>query len=50
MRIRLLGQGSPMKLVKNSWECGISKRAEEAQRKQTGQGCPKESQKGHRSP
>ena len=38
--------------VSNSpWECKVSKKDEEAQRKQTGQGCPREKkQKGHRSP
>ena len=50
MRIRLLDQGSPMKLFKSPWECGISKWVEEVQRKQTGRGCPKENPKGHRSP
>ena len=38
-----------MKLVKSPWECGISKQAKEAQRKQSGRGCPKGSPKGHRS-
>ena len=35
-----------MKLVRSPWEYGISKWAEETQRKQTGRGRPK----GHRSP
>ena len=43
---KVIGPGSPMKLVKSSWECGISKQTEEAQRKQSSRGCPK----GHRSP
>ena len=33
---------------KSSWECRISKRVKEAQRKQMGQGCPIEKQKGHK--
>ena len=33
--------------VSNSlWECRVSKRDEEAQRKQTGQGCSREKTKG----
>ena len=39
-----------MKLVKSPWECGISKRAEEAQKKQSGHGCPKEKPKGTQEP
>ena len=42
--------GKPNEVSNNSWECRVSKRDEEAQKKQMGQGCPKEKQKGHRSP
>ena len=37
-----------MKSVKNPWEHKVSKRAEEAQDKQMGQGCPRE--KGTQEP
>ena len=47
---KVIGPRKPNEVSKNPWECRISKRAKEAQRKQMGQGCPKERQKGYRSP
>ena len=45
-----IGSGKPNEVSKSPWEYGFSKRDKEAQRKQMGQGCPREKQKGHRSP
>ena len=47
---KVIGPGKPNEVNKSPWECRVSKRAKEAQRKQVGQGCPRERQKGHRSP
>ena len=47
---KVIESGKPNEVSKNPWECRVSKRAEEVQRKQMGQECPREKQKGHRSP
>ena len=47
---KIIGPGKSNEVSKSPWECRVSKRAKEAQRKQMGQGCPIEKQKGHRSP
>ena len=47
---KVIGPRKPNEVSKSPWECRISKKAKEAQRKQVGQGCPREKQKGHRSP
>ena len=47
---KVIGLGKPNKVSKSPWECRISKRAKEAQKKQMDQGCLRERQKGHRSP
>ena len=47
---KVIGPEKPNEVSKSSWECRISKKAKEAQRKQMGQGHPREKQKGHRSP
>ena len=47
---KIIGSGKPNEVSKSLWECRISKMAKEAQRKQMGQGCLRERQKGHRSP
>ena len=48
----VIGSGKSNKVSNGPWECRVSKRDEEAQRKQTGKGClrEKKKQKGHRSP
>ena len=46
---KVIGPSKPIEVSKNPWECRISKRVKEAQRKQAGQGCSRERQKGHRS-
>ena len=46
----IIGPGKPNEVSKSPWGCRISKSDKEAQRKQMGQGCPREKQKGHRSP
>ena len=44
----VIGPGKPNEVSNNPWECRVSKRDKEAQKKQTGQGCPREKkQKGH---
>ena len=43
-----MGRGKLNKVSKNPWEYKVSKRAEKAQGKQMGQGCPKE--KGTQEP
>ena len=42
--------GTPNEVSNSPWECRVSKRDEEAQRKQMGQGCPREKQKGTQEP
>ena len=46
----VIGSGKSNEVSNSSWECRVSKRNEEAQRKQTGQGCPREKQKGTQEP
>ena len=46
----VIGPKKSNEVSKNSWECRVSKRDEEAQMKQMGQGCPREKQEGHMSP
>ena len=46
---KVIGPGKPNEVSKSPWECRVSKRAKEAQRKQVSQGGPRERQKGHRS-
>ena len=41
----VIGLGKPNEVSNSPWECRVSKRDEEAQRKQTGQGCPREKNK-----
>ena len=43
MRDNVIGPGKPKEFSKSPWECKVKKRAEEAQGKQTGPGCPRES-------
>ena len=43
---KVIGLGKPDEVSKSPWECRVSKRDKEAQRKQMGQGCQKERQKG----
>ena len=38
----VIGPGKPNEVSKSPWEYKVSKRAEEAQGKQIGQGCPRE--------
>ena len=47
-----IGLGKPNEISNSPWECRVSKRSEEAQRKQMGKGClrEKKKQKRHRSP
>ena len=46
----VIGLGKSNEVSNSPWECRVSKRDKEAQRKQMGQGCLREKQKGHRSP
>ena len=46
----IIGPGKPNEVSKNPWECRVSKRDKEFQRKRMGQGCLREKQKGHGSP
>ena len=46
---KVIGPEKSNEVSKSPWECRVSKRAKEAQRKQVGQGCPRERQNGHRS-
>ena len=48
----VIGPGKSNKVSNSPWECRVSKRNEEAQRKQMGKGClrEKKKQKRHRSP
>ena len=45
-----IGLGKPNEVSKSPWECKISKRVKEVQRKQMGQGCPRERQKWTQEP
>ena len=38
----VIGLEKPNEVSNSSWECRVSKRDEEAQRNQMGQGCPRE--------
>ena len=46
----VIGPRKSNEVSNNPWECRVSKRDEEAQRKQTGQGCPREKKKRDTSP
>ena len=46
---KVIGLGKPNEISKIPWECKVSKRAKEVQRKQMGQGSLREKQKGHKS-
>ena len=46
----VIGLGKPIKVSNSPQKCRVSKRDEEAQRKQTGQGCPREKTKGTQEP
>ena len=49
----VIGPGKSNEVSNSPWEYRVSKRDEEAKRKQMSQGCPRErkkKQKGHRSP
>ena len=41
----VIGLGKSNEVSNSPWECRVSKRDEKAQRKQTGQGCPRERKK-----
>ena len=41
----VIGPGKSNEVSNGPWECRVSKRDEEAQRKQMGQGCPREKNK-----
>ena len=47
---KVIRPGKPNEVSKSLWECRVSKRDEEAQRKQMSQGCPREKQKGTHEP
>ena len=46
----VIGLGKPIKVSNSPQKCRVSKRDEEAQRKQMGQGCPREKTKGTQEP
>ena len=46
----VIGLGKPIKVSNSPRKCRVSKRDEEAQRKQMSQGCPREKQKGTHEP
>ena len=46
----VIGTGKPNEVSNSSWECKVSKRDKEAQRKQMGQGCPREKEKRTQKP
>ena len=46
----VIGPRKPNEVRNSPRKCKVSKRDEEAQRKQMGQGCPREKQEGHMSP
>ena len=43
--IEVIGLGKSSEVSNSPWECRVSKKDEEVQRKQTGQGCPREKNK-----
>ena len=47
---KIIGSRKSNEVSNSLWECRVSKRDEEAQRKQTGQGCPREKTKGTQGP
>ena len=46
----VIGPRKSNEVSNNPWECRVSKRDEETQRKQTSQGCPREKKKRDTSP
>ena len=46
----VIGPRKPNKVNNSPWECKVSKRDEKTQRKQMGQGCPREKQKRTQKP
>ena len=46
----IIGPRKSNEVSNSPWECRVSKRDEETQRKQTGQGCPREKTKGTQEP
>ena len=46
----VIGTGKPNEVSNSPWECKVSKRDKEAQRKQMGQGCPREKEKRTQEP
>ena len=46
----VIGPGKSNEVSNSPWECRVSKRDEKAQRKQTGQGCPRKKTKGTQEP
>ena len=46
----VIGTGKPNEVSNSSWECKVSKRDKESQRKQMGQGCPREKEKRTQKP
>ena len=46
----VIGLGKPNEVSNSPWECRVSKRDEKAQRKQMGQRCSREKQKGTQEP
>ena len=47
---KFIGSGKPNEVSKSPWECKISKRAKEAQRKASGPRMPKRKTKGTQEP
>ena len=47
---KIIGPGKPNEVSNSPWECKVSKRDKEAQRKQMGQGCPREKEKRTQEP
>ena len=43
--VKVIGPGKPSEVSKSPWEYKVSKRAEEAQGKQMGQGCPRDNKR-----
>ena len=46
----IIGSRKSNEVSNSPWECRVSKRDEETQRKQTSQGCPREKTKGTQEP
>ena len=46
----VIGLGKSNEVSNSPWGCRVSKRDEKAQRKQMGQGCPREKTKGTQEP